>query len=190
MHMQSAHGGGTENRNIDLTKMIRAGARKAERRGDSVGFNNVSFKVRARSASVLPSPARRPPTRRVRFRIKIAGDDPSRHAGQPHARAREMGRRFGECGFDIRHVSVWRFVKIRHDSDPAFGAPCTFIPKSSHEHQHSLQVSPALGPKSGAASSRARRPPVPRRAHRTAREAATMPWSEGKLSVGKTISLT
>ena len=110
--------------------------------------------------------------------------------GQPHARAREMGRRFGECGFDIRHVSVWRFVKIRHDSYTAFGAPCTFIPKSSHEHQHSLQVSPALGPKSGAASSRARRPPVPRRAHRTAREAATMPWSEGKLSVGKTISLT
>jgi hypothetical protein len=90
---------------------------------------------------------------------------------------------------EIRHVSVWRFDKIRHDSDVASVAPCTFIPKSPHEHQHSLQVTPVLGPKSGAASSRARRPPVPRRAHRTAREAATMPWSEGKLSVGKTISL-
>ena len=90
---------------------------------------------------------------------------------------------------EIRHVSVWRFDKIRHDSDVASVAPCTFIPKSPHEHQHSLQVTPVLGPKSGAASSRARRPPVPRRAHRTAREAATMPWSEGKLSVGKTISV-
>ena len=48
-------------------------------------------RARERSAAgvqVLPSPARRPPTRRARFRIKIARDDPSRHAPQPHARAR------------------------------------------------------------------------------------------------------
>ena len=65
----------------DLTNFVEPQRCTGERTG--AGPRKVCCRMQ-----VLPSPARRPPTRRARFRIKIARDDPSRHAPQPHARAR------------------------------------------------------------------------------------------------------
>jgi hypothetical protein len=183
MHMQSAHGCGTESLQTDLTNFVSL-------KDPITGAASASWPSKGllQDAGLAESgPEATDPPRPVPDQDRPRRPEPARAAAtREGAESAIADLRFVD---EIRHVSVWRFDKIRHDSDVASVAPCTSIPKSPHEHQHSLQVTPVLGPKSGAASSRARRPPVPRRAHRTAREAATMPWSEGKLSVGKTISL-
>ena len=153
MHMQSAHGCGTESRN--RSDKLCQPQRSPERTG--AGPRKVCCR---RAGPAESGPEATDPPRPVPDQDRPRRPEPARAAAtREGAESAIADLRFED---EIRHVSIWRFDKIRHDSDVASVAPCTFIPKSPHEHQHSLQVTPVLGPKSGAASSRARRPPVPR----------------------------
>lgn len=56
------------------------GYERARKRAATLRFKTFRLRSVLAVPQTLPSPARRPPTRRARFRIKIASDDPSRQA--------------------------------------------------------------------------------------------------------------